>query len=386
MTFRRGCLAVWPTTHFWNFNPERTSYRILHYRKSYLKAKLIRKSDLAKNVATNRAQPEVKDVPVAALLLDADNPRFYHLKALHGKSGLSQDELLGEIEKDDEIPTLVKAIKKAGVTDPIWVKELDNGKYLVLEGNRRTYILKELLRESIPSPPTVRYDRVRAHVYPSDAPETELIIQKARLQTGKRAWGPFNVAAYIYELRFTHHMEEEDIAVELMKSIAEVKHAIEGFKLFKQYSKTTGDTNPKRFSMFDEAPKRVWDWINESDRNIKNYFKLISPVGGTAKIRSVATRGGLRDFAKILDDHRALDELTAKPNVTVEDALEIAANSSIKIGMPFLSRIGPLANHLQGLTEEEITMLKTDKKVRIDLKRLEKACSDVLRNIGVGKS
>ncbi len=334
-------------------------------------------------MSSGKAETRVTDVPVSDLLLDPDNPRFYHLKALRGRLDLTQVDLLKEIEDDDEIPTLIKTIRKSGVTDPIWVKQLDNGKFLVLEGNRRTYILKQLLSQKVRPPPRVRYDAVRAHVYPSDAPETELIIQKARLQTGKKAWGPFNVAAYVFELRFTYHMEDEDIAVELEKSIAEVKHAIESFKLFRQYSKSTGDTNPKRFSMFDEAPKKVWDWMNESDRNLKEYFKLVSPIGGTAKIRSAATRGGLRDFAKILGDRKALDALITKPDFTVEDALEVAANSSIIIGMPFLARIGSLAGNLLGMTEEEIDMVKNDKKVTLDLKRLEKACKDTLRKMGV---
>jgi predicted transposase YbfD/YdcC len=329
-----------------------------------------------------KVEPQVREIAVSDLRLDPDNPRFFHLKSLHGKEELTQEDLMKEMEEDDEIPTLAKTIKRSGVTDPIWVKQLHTGKYLVLEGNRRTYILNNLINEGEKPSAGVRYDRVRAHVYPPDAPETELILQKARLQAGKKVWGAFNVAAYTYALRYTHNMEEDDIAVELQTSIKEVVHSLQSFKMFKDYTVATKDTNPKKFSMFAEAPKRVWEWISESPKNLRSYYKLISPMDGRQKIRTVATRGGLRDFAKILDDKKALDELLNDSDVTVEDALEIASSNSIKIGLPFVSRIGTLANQLQALTDEQVAMLKTNKKVRLDIKRLDKACTDTLRKIG----
>ena len=328
-----------------------------------------------------RSEPEIKDISVSSLLLDPDNPRFFHIKALQGRQDLSQEELMQEMESDTSIPTLAKAIKRSGVTDPIWVKELHNGKFLVLEGNRRTYILRQLISEKTKPPAGIMYDRVRAHVYPTDASETELILQKARLQAGKKEWGSFNESAYTFELRFRYKMEIEDIAAELQKSIKEIEHSIESFKMFKQYSQTTKDSNPKKFSMFDEAPPKVWTWINEAPTNLKVFYKLISPKDGQQKIRSVATRGGLRDFAVILDDKHALKSLIDEPDVTVEDALEIVKENSIKMDMPFVMRIGSLATSLQSLTEPQIEKLKKDRRIQVDIRRLRKACMDILEKM-----
>jgi hypothetical protein len=290
-----------------------------------------------------------------------------------------------EMEEDNSIPTLAKAIKRAGVTDPIWTKQLEDGKYLVLEGNRRTYILRQLLSEKTKPPSGVKYDRIRAHVYPPHASETELVLQKARLQAGKKEWGPFNEAAYTYELRFTYKMEEEDIAAELQKSIKEIEHRIDSFKMFKQYAEATKDTNPKKFAMFHEAPPKVWNWINDSPKNLKTFYNLISPTEGKQKIRSVATRGGLRDFAQVLEDKEALESLIREPEATVEDALEIAKSNSIRMDMPFITKIGTMANNLTSLTEEQIDKLKKDKKIQLDLKRLRKSCDAILGKLGVGK-
>lgn len=328
---------------------------------------------------------ERTEIPVAALLLDPDNPRFYDMKALQGRKDLTQEELMHEMKGDDQIPTLAKAIKRSGVTDPIWVKDLGNEKYLVLEGNRRTYILNQLLTEKQKPPSGVRYDVVKANVYPPGASETELLLQRVRLQAGKKEWGSFNEAVLIYELRFKHKMEEEDIAVELQKSMKEVRHRIESFKMFKEYSESTKDINPKRFAMFHEAPPAVWNWMNESGRNLKAYYSLISPMNGKQKIRSVATRGGLRDFAQVLEDREALAALTDDADTTVEDALQIVKENNLVKDVPFVQRLGAMATHLMSLTETQIEKLKPEKKYQTDLKRLKKACESVLDRIGAGE-
>jgi len=89
-------------------------------------------------------EPEQRWIRVKDLLLDPENPRFYHL-ALQGRKNLGQEQLASEIESDSETGTLTKAIRKSGVKDPIWVKEDGEGRFLVLEGNRRTVILRKLL-------------------------------------------------------------------------------------------------------------------------------------------------------------------------------------------------------------------------------------------------
>jgi hypothetical protein len=328
--------------------------------------------------------PPVREVPVSELLLDPENPRFFHLRLSGQEKQLSQDDLMTEMEKDDAIPTLAKAIRRSGVKDPIWVKELTDGKYLVLEGNRRTYILRQLLSEEKTQPPAgVRYDKVIAHVYPTDASDTEVVLQKARLQAGKKEWGAFNEAAYTYELRHSHGMEEDDIAAELQISIKEVRFRIDCFRKFTDYAHTTDDVNPKKFAYFHEAPPKVSEWINDSSKNLKTYYELISPTSGKQKIRSVALRGGLREFAKVLEDKEAMEALVTDPEVTVEDALAIVEENDIRRGMPFVKRIGPMAASLQGLTESQIEKLKSEKKIQVDIKRLRNACNSILEKIGV---
>ena len=171
---------------------------------------------------------------VSDLVLDPENPRFFYLK-LKGKGSVTEAELQEEIERDDTLPALVKAIRASGVEDPIWVREAD-GKYVVVEGNRRTVVLRHLLKEGAkPTKDGVTYKSVKAFIIPRGTSPTETLLQKARLQTGKKDWGAFNVAAVTYILRHQYLMELDDIATEMQTSIAEVKERLANYKLFQEY-------------------------------------------------------------------------------------------------------------------------------------------------------
>ena len=149
----------------------------------------------------------------------------------------------------------MKSIKNMGVKDPIWVKKQEDGKNLVIEGNRRTYILRQLLEEKAAPPDGVHYDVVDAQVFPVDTSETELLLQRVRLQAGKKDWGAFNEALATYELRNTLKLEETRYLYRVQISIKEVRDRIDNVKQFKAYVKKTGDANPREHSIFRRRPK-----------------------------------------------------------------------------------------------------------------------------------
>src|SRR5439155_7482726 len=205
---------------------------------------------------------------------------------------------------------------------------------------------------------------------------------KARLQSGKKAWGAFNEAALTYQLREPPHlMAIEDIAVDLKIPISKVRERIENYKLFNEYATVSTDDNPKRFAYFAECPPKVRDWFKDDVTKKHQYFKLICPIGGQNKIRSVATRGGLRDFAHILEDAESTKMLLTEPSITVEDALEIARDNDIKKAVPFIKRLGPLALDLRSLSSSQLEKLKTEAKFKVDLKSLRSACEEILDKI-----
>ena len=325
-------------------------------------------------------EPELVELEVDKLLLDPDNPRFFHL-TLKGKGAISEEELQSEIEGDESFPTLVKAIRADGVKDPIWVRE-SNGKYIVIEGNRRTVILRNLIKEGARPPKDgISYKKVRAHIMPKETSETETLLQKARLQTGKKEWGKFNVSAVVYRLRHDYFLEFDDIATEMQTSIREVKLELSNYETFLKYVKETGDANPRRYSYITDRPTKVIEWMEQSDANTKQYFEWINPNGNNNKLRSVATRGGLRDFAKIVDDQEALKQFIEDPNVTVEDALAIVKENDIMKGMPFVKKLAPLAQSLFSLDDTQIEKIKQEPTIIADLKKLQRACKNLIEKL-----
>jgi ParB-like nuclease domain len=319
---------------------------------------------------------KLETIPTASLLLDPENPRFLHL-ALKGGKTLSQADLVQEIKDEDDTITLGKAIQKEGVLNPIVVKP-EGGRYIVIDGNRRTVALKLLVQEKAKPPPGVSFDRVQARIIPEDTPAVEVEVLKGVLQEGQIPWGRFNDAAYVRRLRMVYKMEYEDIADKLQLSVSDVRSKIEDFRLFEQYSKHTADTDPSRFSYFGDAPKAVREWFKESDENLKTYFDLICPGSPKHKIRSVATKGGLRDFATVLKDEEALNALTTDPGATMEVALQIAEDNDITISAPILTRLGVYAAKLRALDPAQIEALKTQVKIRVDIEKMRDACEQLL--------
>ncbi len=325
---------------------------------------------------------ERRPLSVASLVLDPDNPRFFELRALKGRQKLTESDMMEEIGKDTEIITLMKAIRRSGVKDPIWVKSRPDKKFLVIEGNRRTYILRRLLEEKLTPPEGVRYDVVDANIFGPDTSDTELLLQRVRLQAGKRIWGPFNEALATYELRHKHGLEEEDVASELQISVREVRERMENVILFTDYVKQTGDANPRRFSYFTDAPRRVREWISEDPKNKTKYFELISPHNGFQRIRSVATKGGLRDFALLLDSPKGLKAFFKDEEMTVEEAVEIVKEHDITKEIPIMKRLGPIAAQLTSLTDDQMIRLKSEDTIVRNIKRLKRACDSILEKLG----
>ena len=309
------------------------------------------------------------------LVLDKDNPRFFeHQDKVNKLDHTDQEQLMKLMEADSDIPSLLKGIRKSGVTDPIWVKEMDDGKYLVIEGNRRTYILKKLIQETKNPPHGIRYDEVKANVYPASASEKELLLQRSRLQTGKKGWGAFNQAATIYRLRYIMNYEEEDIAEEVLLSTKKVRDMIKYYKMFLSYSKETGDktVGAEKFSTFYTAPVKVKSWIDEG--NEEKFFEWIKPNDlGITKIRSASTRGGVRDFAKILDVPKTLRKFMEEPDLTCEDAINEVGLGDIKMEIPIFKKISQLAGELNALEQDDVERVTQDKQLQRNIRRLKKA-------------
>tara|TARA_B100001245_G_C22888657_1_gene427734 strand:- start:626 stop:1627 length:1002 start_codon:yes stop_codon:yes gene_type:complete len=324
----------------------------------------------------------LQTVPVDLLRLDLENPRLYSRK-LAGDELVTDSQLEQTIADEGEsFMALYKAILKVGVRDPIWVKMNSDGTYTVIEGNRRTTVLRRLIENEAQAPDGVSFDNVQAHVVDDSVSDLEIKLQKVRLQSGKKAWGVVNDAAVVHEFHHELHMALEDIATEMQVSVTKVKKLLKSFRMYLDYVRTTGDSNEKRFAFFNEAPAKVIEWVETSPRNKSDYYEWMTPVNGKAKIRSASTgRGSLRDFSKCLDEPEAIELLREDPDSTVEDAFEIVKENDVLKDMTFLKRVLPMAKNLNDLDDSQISRLSNERRIVVHIRSLMSACERALGQI-----
>ena len=108
---------------------------------------------------------------------------------------------------------------------------------------------------------------------------------------------------------------------------------------------------------------------------------MICPLEGRNKIKSVATRGGLRDFQQVLESPEALKFLLEDPGATVEDALDLAKENDIRKAIPFINRVAPMAQDLRSLDSSQLEALKAEVKFKVALRSLLAACEEVLQKL-----
>ena len=322
------------------------------------------------------------EISLDDIQLDPDNPRLYHLRAIHDKANMTDSEMYELIIQEPGWMTFERSIKKRGVEVPISVSVLPNGKYRVNEGNRRTCALRELIRKGSEPPPGVRFDIVIADVADQNTSELEIKINKVIQQTGKKDWTPLGVAAAIHELHFEYYQSEEDIASDMQLSKTKVVRHLTDYVRFLDYVKHTGDTNEKRFTYFAEAPKPVLNWVDESKENKEYYYDWINPNSGHTKIRSAAAgRGSLREFSKCLNDDDAMDLLRNDPHTTVEEAFDVVKSNDVMKDIPFLNRIIPMAKSINELDENQIQKIADRASTVQSIKSLKFACERLLEDL-----
>ena len=323
---------------------------------------------------------ETTFVETKDLKLDLENPRLYHRRAA-GTDPENEQDLEKMISEDNQFNSLKKAIIKSGVMEPIWVQKVDDGKYLVIEGNRRTTCLRRILHEERTPPQGVSYESVRANIIDPSVTELEIKLQKARLQSGKKAWGVANDAAVIHEFHYDLMMDIEDIATEMQISKVKVKKYLKSYKMWLRYVKEIGDTSISRFAMFNEMPQPVMKWVEAGPRNLEDYHDWIKPTDGQARIRSAATRGGLRDFSKVVVDSEAINLLREDPTANVEDAFEVVKSNDILKDMSFLKRVLPMAKQLDDMDDSQRARLANEPRISVHLRSLRDACEVLLNDL-----
>ena len=133
------------------------------------------------------------------IALWSDNPRLHTTVTAAVSSELELEQALRQMPGYDQ---LKKSIDEIGQMTPVYVKQTQTGKFLVLEGSTRVTILRELDRKHSSGKKAGMHRRVIAKVLPKDFGEKEVAILLAGIHvrgSGVRAWGRYIEAGFVYD-------------------------------------------------------------------------------------------------------------------------------------------------------------------------------------------
>lgn len=295
-----------------------------------------------------------KRVSLKNLYLDPNNYRFIDQKEYVkvAASDISEKSvqkrtlhfLIGEKQKN--IEDLLKSFKANGFleVDQIQVEDLGEGKYRVLEGNRRVSALKYLsekyqeegidlgkLSEEI-------FKRVPIVVYENSKSGEHEIIMGLKHVTGNKKWPPLNQAQLIYDLIYIHHWTSDKVSESLGIDKHPLYRSLRTIGLIEDYKNSEfGDQfKTDQFAIFREIvssrPLKKWlDWDDKkrcpkNDENKEQLYSWISAIseittnndGEEVEIEreaAITKSTEIATLAKIIDDSDAIKELESQRNI-----------------------------------------------------------------------
>jgi len=317
----------------------------------------------------------LKKISLDSILLDDENPRLAFAKIEKEVGTWTSEDMTEEIKETYAFNNLLHSIQEYGVMDPIWVQEIGNEKYKVIEGNMRVTALKELVSNNVSSPSGIDFKHVKAHIIKKDVSKRDVDAQKAVLQTGKNPWGAFNEASHIYDLFWRHNATIDEIARMLGKSVPITSQKIDNFKIYKEFiefsRKNDLEIDPNKYSFVADASNAVRIKFFQTPQSREEYFKLITPnKKGITRIPSVSNRGGLKTFSKFVNDTKTLNYFLKNPSVTVDDAFEYYNDQSSPKKKAFLKKIPSITKSMHKLNKFDRKEIMDNSSSKTELVKL----------------
>ncbi len=343
------------------------------------------------NIATDAV---TRRVSLKDLYLDPNNYRLIHeLEQTEVKDENVKDQdvarrtfrlLIGE--KNQYIQDLLDSFRTNGYlpVDQIQVRELSDGGYVVVEGNRRVAALRYLEQEY--EKKGIDLGRLDSEIFNSvpvvlynDADEVHhLTIMALKHISGNRKWGEWNQAKLLEKMHSSYKLAEDDICKRVGITKIELRRSLRALALVSQYQASDyGDQfNESKFPIFREAVRsqavKAWLGWDEGENKANNtnnceiFFSLLSKepmdedddgyLGYNNGYRDPAInkRDDIRSFGKILSDQRSLDKLIETRDFLTANDVYNSSNA----------RISELRNEkVDALSEEVQSLLKFNLQV-----------------------
>jgi len=295
-----------------------------------------------------------------------------------GKNGENVKDLIDSFRKNGYLPV-----------DQIQVRKLKNGKYLVVEGNRRVACLNYIQTKY----ETTGYDLGKLNpdifsnlpvVWYQDADEKHhKILMGLKHISGNKKWPTINQAQLIKDLHLEYNMTMDEVCQSIGISRQEFLSTLNTLALIDQYRASEyGDQfSSAKFSIFREIIKnkkiRLWIEWNDASRNAENFNNVIrlfswiseesdtigdeddqdpSTINFDRKLEpAITTALQIRELGKIVDDEGALSVLDETRNLMeASGASNILTKDKAKKALYIIEQeIGTLFSASKHVTDQD---------------------------------
>ncbi len=245
-------------------------------------------------------------------------------------------------DKNQYIQDLIDSFKANGYlpVDQIQVRELPNGGFVVVEGNRRIAALKYLASEY--ELKGIDLGKLDANIFRdipvvvyNDADEMHyLTLMALKHISGNKKWGEWNQAKLLEKMHKLYALTEEEICKRVVISKVELLRSLRALSLVEQYQESDyGDQfNENKFPIFKETIRNLalkewlkWDDNEYKAKNTHNrdlFFSWISrePQEEEDEYEQVAfsdkylepaiiKRDDVRILGELINDTKAIEQL-----------------------------------------------------------------------------
>jgi ParB-like chromosome segregation protein Spo0J len=236
-------------------------------------------SELASKLSNARLE-------IDRILLDPNNPRFADLsddqravaETKYSEAGVQQRVLAKLLDGDFDIEELRKSIKQIGYVpvDQIVVRELADGFFVVVEGNRRIAAIKSLLQDPDDAMPEDRKNNLLAldvlvltSSEKAEAQREQWIVQGLRHVSGMKAWGPYQQAKAV-EALMSEGFNEKAAAQTMgmrVSTVAQLIRSLRALEAMRANAEFEEFATPRMFSYFQELQRlgSLKDWLGWSE-------------------------------------------------------------------------------------------------------------------------
>ena len=259
-------------------------------------------------------------VRIGDLIFDEFNPRISMFKDSHYQNtsqNATQDEIAFWLKSQPSYNELKSSIRDSGgAVIPIMVVESVGGKYVIVDGNTRVLIHKELTKEEGQD-----YEKINCFILPKGlSEENKDYIRLVCHLRGHTDWDKYERAKYLYKLYQEQLFPLEKLGKITKLSRSEIAQDIDAYKLMEEQFKTRyGEQEVvHKFSYFKEFVKNkklksvmkanklsdidFCDWVGEKKLSRAQDVRKLGTILKEKATRSMFLKKDLDRALCVLDD------------------------------------------------------------------------------------